>query len=251
MRFSLKFYHCLVSVMVLLPALCYSQYYFVRSRATYYGSPDCLGTPTGACGFGEYGRTANDANVAGVSRLYRNGSGCGACYQVRCTNPQLCTDHGVDIVATDYGEGDNTDFILSPRAYARMARSDTAAQLFAYGVVDVEYQRIPCTYGGYNFRFKLHENSRYPDYMAIVFFYLPGTTEIISVEICQGNCNEATYPMRRAYGSVFDIANPPSGAIGLKIRFRRSAGLTWVQAPNVIPSNWKAGVIYESDMQLD
>lgn len=39
----------------------------------------------GACGFGEYGRTVNDGNVAGVSRLYRNGTGCGACYQV-CLN---------------------------------------------------------------------------------------------------------------------------------------------------------------------
>jgi hypothetical protein len=36
----------------------------------------------GACGFGEFGRTVNDGNVAGVSRLYRNGTGCGACYQV-------------------------------------------------------------------------------------------------------------------------------------------------------------------------
>jgi hypothetical protein len=36
----------------------------------------------GACGFGEYGRTVNDANVAGVSRLYKNGTGCGGCYQV-------------------------------------------------------------------------------------------------------------------------------------------------------------------------
>jgi len=36
----------------------------------------------GACGFGEYGRTVNDGSVAGVSRLWRNGSGCGACYQV-------------------------------------------------------------------------------------------------------------------------------------------------------------------------
>ncbi|TYG77628.1 hypothetical protein E1A91_D03G189500v1 [Gossypium mustelinum] len=116
MGFSLKFHCCLMSVMVFLPTLCCAQDY-VKSRATYYGSPDCLGTPRGACGYGEFGRTVNDANVAGVSyRLYKNGTGCGTCYQVRCTNPQLCTDNGVNIVVTDYGEGDNTDFILSPRA---------------------------------------------------------------------------------------------------------------------------------------
>ena len=32
-------------LVVLVPALCYSQDTFVASRATYYGSPDCYGTP--------------------------------------------------------------------------------------------------------------------------------------------------------------------------------------------------------------
>ena len=36
----------------------------------------------GACGYGEYGRTVNDGYVAGVHRPYRNGTGCGGCYQV-------------------------------------------------------------------------------------------------------------------------------------------------------------------------
>ena len=36
----------------------------------------------GACGFREYGRTINNGYVSGVSRLYKYGSGCGACYQV-------------------------------------------------------------------------------------------------------------------------------------------------------------------------
>ncbi|TYI15531.1 hypothetical protein ES332_A08G192600v1 [Gossypium tomentosum] len=249
MGFSLKLQYCLVSVMVLLPAVCYSQDYFVKSRATYYGSPDCLGTPSGACGFGEYGKSVNDANVAGVSRLYKNGTGCGACYQVRCTNPQICADNGVNIVVTDYGEGENTDFILSPRAYARMARPDTAAHLFAYGVVDVEYQRIPCQYGGYKTQVKVHEHSKYPNYLAIVVLYQAGKSEILSVDIWQEDCKE-WIGMRRAYGAVFDMANLPSGDISLRFQVRGSAGLTWVQAPNVIPKYWKAGVAYETDIQL-
>lgn len=37
----------------------------------------------GACGYGEYGRTTNDGQVCAVStRLFKNGAGCGACYQV-------------------------------------------------------------------------------------------------------------------------------------------------------------------------
>lgn len=64
-----------------------------------------------------------------------------------------------------------------------MARSDTAAQLFAYGVVDVEYQRIPCTYNGGKIQIKVHEDSRFPSYLAFVILYHPDKTEILTVEI--------------------------------------------------------------------
>ncbi|OAY60124.1 expansin-like B1 [Manihot esculenta] len=241
-----KYGYCLVCLMVFLPAMCYSQD-FTYSRATYYGSPDCLGTPTGACGFGEYGRKVNDANVAGVSKLYKNGTGCGACYQVRCKAPELCSDEGVNVVVTDYGEGDNTDFILSTRAYTRLARPNMASELLAYGVVNVEYRRISCRYAGYNILFKIHEYSRYPDYLAIVIMYQGGQNDIVALEIWKEDSKEWV-AMRRAFGAVFDMANPPKGR--LTLRFKVSAGQTWAEARNVIPNDWKAGVAYDSTIQL-
>lgn len=42
------------------------------------------------------------------------------------------------IVATDYGEGDHTDFILIPTAFVKLARPNMASELVAYGVVDIE-----------------------------------------------------------------------------------------------------------------
>lgn len=43
---------------------------------------------------------------------------------------------------TDSGSGPNTDFILSRRAFGRMAQTkDAAAALLARGVVDIEYRR--------------------------------------------------------------------------------------------------------------
>ncbi|CAK7356270.1 unnamed protein product [Dovyalis caffra] len=231
----------------LLPAITYSQDY-TYSRATYYGSPDCLGTPTGACGYGQYGRTVNDANVAGVSRLYKNGSGCGGCYQVRCKAPKLCTDDGVNVVVTDYGEGDKTDFILSTRAYARMARPYMALELFAYGVVDIEFRRIPCRYP-YNLLVKVHENSKFGVYLAITFLYQAGQSEILAVQVWQEDCKEWR-DMRRAFGAVWDLPNPPKGDITLRFQARGSAGITWVLAGDVIPSDWKVGVAYDSGVQL-
>lgn len=62
--------------------------------------------------------------------------------QVRCTNSQYCSDNGVTVVITDRGSSDRTDFILSRRAFGRMAQTnDSAASLLALGVVDIEYRR--------------------------------------------------------------------------------------------------------------
>lgn len=46
------------------------------------------------------------------------------------------------MVITDQGSGPSTDFILSQRAFGRMAQTtDAAASLLALGVVDIEYRR--------------------------------------------------------------------------------------------------------------
>ncbi|CAI0417759.1 unnamed protein product [Linum tenue] len=237
-------------VAMLLPGLSIGDD-FVCTRATYYGSPDCLGTPTGACGYGEFGRNVNDANVAGVSRLWKNGTGCGGCYQqVRCKAPELCTDEGVNIVVTDYGEGDHTDFILSPRAYGRMARPNCAPELYKYGVVDVEYKRIPCRYAGYNIVVKVKEHSKYPDYLAVVLLYQAGQYDVAAVEIWQEDCKQWR-GMRRAYGAVFDVVTPPKGELKLRFQLASSVETTWVESKSVIPGEWKAGATYDSNVQLN
>ncbi|XXG43742.1 hypothetical protein AAC387_Pa01g3711 [Persea americana] len=87
-----------------------SQDPFICSRATDYGSPDCLGTPRGACGYREFGKTINGGDVGAVCRLYRNGTRCGACYQVRFPNYLafiiLYQSGQRDIVAVDLWQED-------------------------------------------------------------------------------------------------------------------------------------------------
>ncbi|CBI29507.3 expansin-like B1 [Vitis vinifera] len=250
MGFPLSHYCCFLCVIVLLPVLCKCEDAFTYSRATYYGTPDGLGTPTGACGFGEYGRSVNGGNVGAVSRLYRDGTGCGACYQVRCKMPNLCADVGMKVVVTDHGGGDDTDFILSRRGFSMLARPNKAADLFAYGVVGIEYRRVPCQYPGSNIFFKVHENSRFPDYLALVMLYQAGLSDITAVDIWQED-SQAWKGMRKSHGAVWDMPNPPKGPVSLRFQVSGRRGQKWVQLMNVIPSDWKAGVAYDSNFQLD
>ncbi|KAI9089162.1 hypothetical protein K1719_029441 [Acacia pycnantha] len=222
MELHSKYQVGLVCVMLLLPALCLSQG-FTESRATFYSTTDGYGTPTGACGYGDYGRSVNYGRVAGVSGLWRGGAGCGACYQVRCKDSRLCDDYG-------------------------RRNPSASAELKKYGTVDMEYRRVPCTYGGYNVRIKIHESSRYPDYLALVIQYVPGMKDVTAVEIYDNDGHEWK-AMRRVYGAVFDIVGAPSGPLKLRLQFSGRTG--WVQSSkSVIPGDWKIGASYDSQVHV-
>jgi len=223
---------------------------YIASRATYYGSPDCLGTDGGACGYGSFGRNLNGGDVAAVAQLYRNGTGCGACYQVRCTNGDLCTDEGVKITVTDYGQGDRTDFIMSLRGYSKLARAEKVSQVISLGVVDIEYKRISCQYEGYNIMFKIDSSSNFPDYLALMMWYQAGQKDVLAIQLCQEESYEWK-EMCQSHGAVWDVVTPPMGALSLRFLVSDGNSQEWMSAANVIPANWSAGAVYDSGIQLN
>ncbi|KAJ0961628.1 hypothetical protein J5N97_001125 [Dioscorea zingiberensis] len=245
-----NFVICILLTILFCTTLATCQNSFTYSRASFYGSPVGSGTSSGACGYGDFGRDINGGVVSAVSRLYRNGGGCGACYQVRCRYPQLCNDKGVRVVVTDHGEGDNTDFILSARGFVKLAHPNMAAHLMAYGTIDIEYRRISCQYPGNNLIFRVTENSKYPDYLALVILNQGGKKDITAVELWQEDHKEWR-GMRRAYGAVWDTVNPPKGPMNMRLQVSGDDGAqNWVQLTAVVPNDWKAGVSYDSDVQL-
>ncbi|KAI3905139.1 hypothetical protein MKX01_017385 [Papaver californicum] len=217
-------------MMILLPSLCISQDTFT----------------SGACGYGVFGKNLNGGGVGTVSNLYRNGTGCGACYQIRCTIPQLCTTAGMTIVVTDHGEGDHTDFILSPRGFTQLAHPNMAQHLMAYGVIICT---VSCQYPGYNLMFKVHEHSRFCEYLALIVIHQSGQSDISAAELWQEDCKEWR-GMRKAYGGVWDITSPPKGVIKVRFQVSGADGQKWIQVSNAIPSDWKAGVAYDTAIQL-
>ncbi|XP_047323592.1 expansin-like B1 [Impatiens glandulifera] len=224
---------------------------FTPSKAAYYPNSDEQGTETGACGFGTFGATINGGDVSAASVLYQDGLGCGSCYQIRCSHSNYCSENGVVIVITDHGSSANTDFILSRRAFSRMAQTtDGAASLLALGAVGIEYRRVSCSYPNKNITFKIDENSNYPHYLAFVVWYQQGQSDITAVQLCETQ-TFACKLLERSYGAVWTTSSAPSGALSIRMLFSDENGdEKWVVPANNIPADWKAGETYDSGVQV-
>ncbi|KAL6862172.1 hypothetical protein ACP4OV_016821 [Aristida adscensionis] len=227
---------------------------FTVSKAVYYPNSDTKGTENGACEYGSFGATLNNGDVSASASLYRNGVGCGACYQVRCTNPRYCSPNGVTIVITDSGASDGTDFILSQHAFAGMGQDkDAGATLLTLGYVEIEYRRVSCTYPDKNIIFKITESSHFPYYLEFEVWYQQGNQDIIAVQLCE-TVNLTCQLLSRTHGAVWAALSPPSGP--LSIRMLLSSGTLhggdrkWLVPASTIPQNWTAGATYDSGVQV-
>ncbi|XP_021765785.1 expansin-like B1 [Chenopodium quinoa] len=239
-------YAILIVMAILLPTLCHSTDEQEMCKATYYGSSYCKSFPVGACGYGPYGKTANGVYVAAISKLFRNGTGCGACYQVKCKAPE-CNEEGVKVVATDHAFTYDADFILSAKVYAKMAKPGKEMDLLDFEYVNIEYERVPCKYPGKNVMVKVHEHSFFPHYLALVLLNQGGMYDITAVEIYEEDTQD-----RKAYGAVWDMHNPPKGELTMRF-YACGSGTTegkWMVASNVVPAYWKAGLTVETNVQL-
>ncbi|KAK3125056.1 hypothetical protein QOZ80_7BG0599420 [Eleusine coracana subsp. coracana] len=227
---------------------------FTVSKAVYYPNSDTRGTENGACEYGAFGATLNGGDVSASPSLYRNGVGCGACYQIRCTNPYYCSPNGVTIVVTDSGASDGTDFILSQHAFAQMGQNkDAGATLLNLGYVGIEYRRVSCIYPGKNIVFKVTESSHFPYYLEFEIWYQQGYQDITAVQLCE-TVNLTCQLLSRTHGAVWAAVSPPSGPLSIRMLFSngalRSGEQNWLVPTSTIPQNWMAGATYESGVQV-
>lgn len=219
-----------------------------QSKAVYFSSDSPLAS--GACGYGSLALKLNGGHLAaGVSSLYKGGFACGACFQIRCKDSALCSKTGAKVILSDLNTNNNTDFVLSSRAFRAMASPGKDQDVLKLGIVDVEYKRIACDYKGKNLAIRVEESSTNPGYLAIKILYQGGQTDIENIDVAKVGVPNWTY-MGHNYGAVWDTSKVPIGP--LQFRFVVTAGydgkFIWVK--NVLPANWKPGVIYDSGVQI-
>ncbi|CAN6544761.1 unnamed protein product [Malus baccata var. baccata] len=219
-----------------------------QSKAAFFSKSSALSS--GACGYGSLALGFSGGHLAaGVPSLFKGGAGCGACFQIRCKNTTLCTKQGTIVTLTDLNQGNQTDFVLSSRAFAAMAQKGLGQDILRRGIVDVEYKRVPCEYKNQNLSLRVEESSQKPHYLAIKLLYQGGQTEIVGIDVAQVGSSNWSF-LSRNHGAIWDTSRVPAGA--LQFRFVVTAGYDGktVWAPNVLPVNWKPGVIYDTKVQI-
>ncbi|CAN7068089.1 unnamed protein product [Brassica oleracea var. botrytis] len=222
-----------------------------HSKAAFFSSASALSS--GACSYGSMATAFFAGHIAAaVPSIYKDGAGCGACFQVRCHNPTLCSTKGTTVMVTDLNMSNQTDLVLSSRAFRAMAKPVVGADtdLLRQGIVDVEYQRVPCDYGNKKMlNVRVEESSKKPYYLAIKLLYQGGQTEVVAIDIAQAGSSNWSY-MTRSHGAVWVTDNVPTGP--LQFRFVVTAGydgkMLW--SKKVLPANWEAGKTYDAGVQI-
>nr|GLL44648.1 expansin-like B1 [Ipomoea trifida] len=235
MAFSRRF--TVLCMFLIYPALCHSAAY--PSKATLYKQPDGKGTPDGACGYKDYGRFVNGGEVCTVTnKLFNNGAACGSCYQVKCRIQALCSSTGTKVVVTDNGGGPTgTDFICSYVGFRKMAKAGKEDELVKKGIVGITYEKVPCDYTD-SVAIKVTDQSSNPGYLSILVL---NAGDVASVEVY--DTESGTWiAMRRVYGAVFDLSNPPQGELQVRLQI----GTSTDYSKNPIPDTWSAGDVIDT-----
>ncbi|XP_031115775.1 expansin-like A1 [Ipomoea triloba] len=209
----------------------------------------------GACGYGSMAVSFNGGHIAAAGvKIYKDGARCGACYQIRCKNPNFCTNHGTIVMVTDLVTSTNeTDFVVSTgtlRAMANMGNDQNILQLVNTNL-DVEYKRVACEHGSNNLAIRVEESSQRPSHLAVTFLNQGGQTEIIAVDVAPVGFPNWSF-MRRSTrgGAIWETSAAPSGPLQFRLVVTAGFDGKWYWASNALPADWETGMIYDSGIQI-
>jgi hypothetical protein len=221
------------------------------ARATWYGAPTGAGPydDGGACGFKNVNLPPfSSMTSCGNQPLFKDGKGCGSCYQIRCTNHAACSGNPETVIITDmnYYPVSKYHFDLSGTAFGAMAKPGRNDELRHAGIIDIQFKRVPCNYPGQKVTFHVEEGSN-PMYLAVLVEFEDKDGDVVQVDIMQHNSGHWE-PMHESWGSIWriDPNRPLKGPYSLRITNESGKQLV---AKNIIPDNYIPNTNYRSYVQ--
>ncbi|KAK1695786.1 hypothetical protein QYE76_012483 [Lolium multiflorum] len=226
---------------------------WLPAKATWYGKPTGAGPKDngGACGI----KDVNLAPYLGMTAcgnvpIFKDGKGCGSCYEVKCKKPEPCSDKPITVFITDknYEPIAPYHFDLSGHAFGLMALPGKDQALRSVGELELEFRRVRCKYPpGTKITFHVEKGSN-PNYLAVLVKFVSDDGDIVQVDI-QDKQSPAWKPMTESWGAVWrwDGVQPLKGPISLRLTSESGKKLT---ATDVIPATWKADTVYPSKVQF-
>uniref|UniRef100_A0A0D6QWZ6 Expansin-like EG45 domain-containing protein n=1 Tax=Araucaria cunninghamii TaxID=56994 RepID=A0A0D6QWZ6_ARACU len=215
---------------------------------TWYGAPNGDGSEDGACGYGNItSRTPFSSRITAVGpALFKEGKGCGQCYQIKCEANDLCSETPVTVVVTDEcpecTEG-QAHFDLSGTAFFDMAFPGRTSELRNSGIVNILFKRVQCQYPGKNIAF--HVNAGSNDYwFSVLIEFENGDGDLGAVYLKQAN-SESWEEMEHLWGAYWALNSGPLKA-PFSIRLQTLSTGRTLTANDVIPQNWQPDATYVS-----
>ncbi|KAF8697900.1 hypothetical protein HU200_035397 [Digitaria exilis] len=221
------------------------------ARATWYGAPTGAGPydDGGACGFKNVNLPPFSAMTScGNQPLFKDGKGCGSCYQIRCKNHPACSGNPETVIITDmnYYPVAKYHFDLSGTAFGAMAKPGRNEELRHAGIIDIQFKRVPCNYPGRKVTFHVEEGSN-PMYLAVLVEFEDGDGDVEQVDLMEANSRN-WMPMRESWGSIWRMDSNHRLQAPFSLRITNESGRKLV-ANRVIPANWAPNNYYRSIIQ--
>ncbi|KAJ3672358.1 hypothetical protein LUZ60_007079 [Juncus effusus] len=219
-----------------------------NGKASFFSSNALLNV--GACGYESLATEFNGGFIAaGSSNLFREGDGCGSCFEVRCRDEKLCKKEGVKIILTDMKRSNETSFVMSKKAFISLANEKRDLDLIKLETLDVQFRRIPCEYNK-NLSIRIEEMSQKPNHLAIKFLFQGGQTDIMAVELSQVGSSVWQY-MSQKKGPIWTTHRAPPGPLRFRLVVTGGYDGKWVWTEEeILPSDWKIGELYDTKIQI-
>uniref|UniRef100_N1R5F2 Expansin-B4 n=1 Tax=Aegilops tauschii TaxID=37682 RepID=N1R5F2_AEGTA len=229
---------------------------WLPAKATWDGAPTGAGPDDngGACGYKHTNQYPfMSMTSCGNEPLFKDGMGCGACYQIRCVNNKACSGKPETVMITDmnYYPVAKYHFDLSGTAFGAMAKPGQNDKLRHAGIIDIQFQRVPCNHPGLNVNFHVERGSN-PNYLAVLVEFANREGTVVQMDLMESRNGRPTgywTAMRHSWGAIWRMDSRRRLQGPFSLRIRSESGKTLV-AKQVIPANWKPDTNYRSNVQF-